>query len=48
VLQKQVLEQALSVPLLFQFELDAHSAKVKGFKPNLLGKPRFNGVWLDG
>ena len=48
VLQKQVLEQALSVPLLFQFELDAHSTKVKGFQPNLLGKPRFNGVWLDG
>ena len=48
VLQKQVLEQALSVPLLFQFELDAHSTKVKGFQPNLLGKPRFNGVWMDG
>ena len=47
VLQKQVLEQALSVPLLFQFELDAHNNKVKGFKPNLLGKPRFDGVWLD-
>lgn len=46
-LQRQVLEQALSVPLLFQFELDAHNTKVKGFKPNLLGKPRFNGVWLD-
>jgi peptide/nickel transport system substrate-binding protein len=48
VLQKQVLEQALSVPLLFQFELDAHNNKVKGFKPNLLGKPRFDGVWMDG
>jgi ABC-type transport system substrate-binding protein len=46
-LQRQVLEQALSVPLLFQFELDAHSTKVKGFKPNLLGKPRFDGIWLD-
>ena len=46
-LQRQVLEQALSVPLLFQFELDAHNAKVKGFKPNLLGKPRFDGVWID-
>ena len=48
VLQRQVLEQALSVPLLFQFELDAHNTKVKGFKPNLLGKPRFDGVWFDG
>jgi len=48
VLQRHVLEQALSVPLLFQFELDAHNVKVKGFKPNLLGKPRFDCVWLDG
>ena len=48
VLQRQVLEQALSVPLLFQFELDAHNTKVKGFTPNLLGKPRFDGVWFDG
>ena len=47
VLQRLVLEQALSVPLLFQFELDAHNTKVKGFQPNLLGKPRFDGVWLD-
>ena len=46
-LQRIVLDQALSVPLLFQFELDAHTTKVKGFKPNLLGKPRFDGVWLD-
>ena len=28
-------------------ELDAHVAKVKGYKPNLLGKPRFDGVWLE-
>lgn len=48
VLQRHVLEQALSVPLLFQFEFDAHHSKVKGFKSNLLGKPRFDGVWIDG
>lgn len=47
LLQRLVLEQALSMPLLFQFELDAHNTKVKGFSPNLLGKPRFDGVWLD-
>ncbi|MFO1159232.1 MAG: ABC transporter substrate-binding protein [Reyranellaceae bacterium] len=47
LLQRLVLEQALSLPLLFQFELDAHTTKVKGFGPNLLGKPRFDGVWLD-
>ena len=45
--QKIVVEQALVVPLLFQLELDAVGAKVKGYKPNLLGKPRFDGVWLE-
>ena len=46
-MQKLVFENALVVPLQFQFEMDAHTAKVKGFKPNLLGKPRFEAVWLD-
>ncbi|MFO1081478.1 MAG: ABC transporter substrate-binding protein [Reyranellaceae bacterium] len=45
--QKQVVEGGLFVPLLFQLELDAHLGKVKGYRPNLLGKPRFDGVWLD-
>jgi ABC-type transport system substrate-binding protein len=45
--QKIVVEQALVVPLVFQLELDAQTAKVKGYRPNLLGKPRFDGVWLD-
>jgi len=42
-----VFENALTVPLQFQFEMDAHTARVKNFKPNLLGKPRFESVWLD-
>ena len=46
--QKIVVDLALVVPLVFQLELDAHVAKVKGYRPNLLGKPRFDGVWLDG
>jgi peptide/nickel transport system permease protein/peptide/nickel transport system substrate-binding protein len=45
--QKIVVDSALVVPLLFQLELDAHAAKVKGYRPNLLGKPRFDGVWLE-
>jgi peptide/nickel transport system permease protein/peptide/nickel transport system substrate-binding protein len=45
--QKIVCEAALVVPLVFQLELDAVGAKVKGYKPNLLGKPRFDGVWLE-
>jgi peptide/nickel transport system substrate-binding protein len=45
--QKIVCEAALVVPLLFQLELDAVGSKVKGYRPNLLGKPRFDGVWLE-
>ena len=45
-IQKITVETALSAPLAFQFELDALSAKVKGFKPNLLGKPKFENISL--
>ncbi len=45
--QRIVMENALVCPLAFQFELDAHAGKVKGFKPNLLGKPKYDGVWLE-
>lgn len=47
-LQKIITENALVVPLVFQFEMDAHGQKVKGYKPNLLGKPKFENVWLEG
>ncbi|MFT4097902.1 MAG: ABC transporter substrate-binding protein [Rhodoblastus sp.] len=46
--QRIVMENALVCPLAFQFELDAHAAKVKGYRPNLLGKPKYEGVWLEG
>ena len=45
--QRIVMENALVCPLAFQFELDALSPKVRGFKPNLLGKPKYEGVWLE-
>ncbi|MDB5655094.1 MAG: extracellular solute-binding protein family 5, partial [Tardiphaga sp.] len=45
-IQKFTVENALSAPLAFQFELDALSDKVKGFKPNLLGKPKFENISL--
>jgi len=47
-LQKIVTENALHLPLLFRPELTAYSQKVKGYKPNLLGKPKFEDVWLEG
>lgn len=43
-IQRFVMENALFVPLAFQFELDALGQKVKGFKPNLLGKPKFENI----
>ena len=41
------LDQALFVPLVYQWQLDAHTQRVKGMRPNLLGKPKFEDVWLD-
>lgn len=45
--QRIVTENALVIPLAFQFELDAVRQPVKGFRPNLLGKPKFEDVWLE-
>ncbi len=46
--QQLVMENALVAPLCFQYELDAMTAKVKGYRPNLLGKPKFEDVYLEG
>ncbi len=46
-LQRIVMEQALVAPLAFQYELVATSQKVKGYKPNLLGKPKYEFISLD-
>lgn len=40
-LQRLIMEGAYSVPLAFQYEVDAQGAKISGYKPNLLGKPKF-------
>jgi len=47
-LQKIVTDSALHLPLLFRPELTAYGPRVKGYKPNLLGKPKFEDVWLEG
>ncbi len=41
------MENALVAPLAFQFELVAMNKKVQGYKPNLLGKPKYDDVWLE-
>jgi len=40
-LQRLIMEGAYSVPLAFRFEVGALGPKIKGYQPNLLGKPRF-------
>jgi hypothetical protein len=44
--QRIVMEQALVAPLAFRFDMTASLPIVKDFRPNLLGKPKFNDVWL--
>jgi ABC-type transport system substrate-binding protein len=46
-LQQLVLDQALMVPIMFDPDIVAFNKKVKGFVPNLLGKARFDGVYLE-
>ena len=46
--QRLVMENAFVAPLAFQFELVAMNKKVQGYRPNLLGKPKYDDVWLEG
>jgi peptide/nickel transport system substrate-binding protein len=41
------MENSFVCPLAFQFELVAMNKKVQGYKPNLLGKPKYDDVWLE-
>ena len=45
--QRIVMENALVCPLAFQLELVAMNKRVQGYKPNLLGKPKYDDVWLE-
>jgi peptide/nickel transport system substrate-binding protein len=45
--QRLVMENAFVCPLAFQFELVAMNKRVQGYKPNLLGKPKYDDVWLE-
>jgi peptide/nickel transport system permease protein/peptide/nickel transport system substrate-binding protein len=45
-IQRQVMELGLNVPIAFNPDLAAVAKDVQGYRPNLLGKPKFNGVWL--
>lgn len=45
-IQRFIMENGLSAPIAFQYELDALSKKALGYKPNLLGKPKFENMHL--
>jgi len=45
-IQRFVMENALSAPIAFQYELDALAQKAKGYKADLLGKPKFENMSL--
>lgn len=45
-LQRFVMEQALSVPIAFQYELDAIAERAKGYQPNLIGKPKLENMHI--
>jgi peptide/nickel transport system substrate-binding protein len=47
IVQRLVMENAYVAPLAFQFELVAMNKKVQGYRPSLLGKPKYDDVWLE-
>jgi peptide/nickel transport system permease protein/peptide/nickel transport system substrate-binding protein len=47
-LEKYALEYALSGELAFVPGIEVHAPAVKGYVPNLLGKPKFNALYLEG
>ena len=40
-------DAALFAPICHEQIVYAMRNKVRGFEPNLLGKPKFDGVWID-
>jgi peptide/nickel transport system substrate-binding protein len=42
-----IQQEAVDVGLFYAAALEASSAAVQGYQPNLLGKPMFRGVWLQ-
>lgn len=45
-LQKIAADNSLFVPIVVQYDVQAMHEKVQGYVPNLLGKPKFEQVWL--
>lgn len=42
-----VIEEAIQIPVMFTPRVAAMRQELKGFKPNLLGKPLFADFWIE-
>ena len=45
--QRAALENALFCPIMFDVQMVVHTNRLKGYQPNLIGKPKFEGVSLS-
>lgn len=45
--QHIVSDNALMVPLVFDSQFVVYAKKVKGYQPNLFGRPRYDNVWIE-
>lgn len=45
--EKAILEEAIMIPLYFTPMVSAMNESIKGFEPNMLGKPIFSTVWKE-
>ncbi|KKK39831.1 ABC transporter substrate-binding protein [Mesobacillus campisalis] len=45
--EKALLEEAIGIPLVYEPMTSAMNQKVKGFKPNLMGKAVFSSIWME-
>lgn len=46
-LQQVLSDHALCMPVTVQFDVTAYTDRVQGYRPNLTGKPKFDGVYLS-
>jgi hypothetical protein len=42
--QRLVLENALFCPIMLDVQMVVHNKSLSGYRPNLIGKPKFEGV----
>ncbi|WP_176441050.1 ABC transporter substrate-binding protein [Oceanicola sp. 22II-s10i] len=40
-------ENAMCLPMVFEPQIITHANNVKGWEPNIIGKPRYGGMWME-